>query len=64
MWLKANHKILQTAYLTLSSGLENQKYNRDEDYYLVIMDTETGMEIYRQKVIIDIAFADDFGFDI
>ena len=25
---------------------------------------ETGIEIYRQKVIIDIAFADDFGFDL
>ena len=48
----------------LKFRLRNQKYNRDEDYYLVIIDTETGMEIHRQKVIIDIAFADDFGFDI
>lgn len=48
----------------LKFRLRNQKYNRDEDYYLVIIDTETGMEIYKQKVIIDIAFADDFGFDI
>ena len=48
----------------LKFRLRNQKYSMNEKYYFVIMDMETGMEIYRQQVIIDIAFADDFGFDI
>lgn len=48
----------------LKFRLRNQKYSMNEKYYFVIMDMETGMEIYRQQVIIDIAFADDFGFDV
>ena len=48
----------------LKFSLRNKKYSRDEEYYFTITDAETGIEIYRQQVIIDIAFADDFGFDI
>lgn len=48
----------------LTFRFRNKKYSRDEKYYFMITDIETGMEIYRQQVIIDIAFADDFGFDI
>ncbi len=44
--------------------LRNKKYSRDEKYYFTITDIETDMEIYRQQVIIDIAFANDIGFDI
>ncbi len=45
-------------------NLKNQKYRRDKKYYLVAVATETGMEAFRHEVIIDIAFADNFGFDI
>lgn len=31
---------------------------------LVAVDAETRMEVLRHEVIIDISFADDFGFDI
>ena len=48
----------------LNFRLRNKKYTQDEKYYFTITDAETGIEIYRQQVIIDIAFADDFGFDI
>ena len=48
----------------LKFNFRNKKYSRDEEYYFTITNTETGMEIYRQQVMIDIAFADDFGFDI
>ena len=48
----------------LNFRLRNKKYTQDEKYYFTITDVETGIEIYRQQVIIDIAFADDFGFDI
>lgn len=48
----------------LRFNLKNQKYRRDKRYYLVATDTENGMEAFRHEVIIDIAFADDFGFDL
>ena len=48
----------------LKFNLRNKKYTRDEKYYFTIVDGETGMEIYREQVTIDITFADDFGFDI
>lgn len=48
----------------LQFNLRNKKYNRFDKYYLVATDNKTGVEVIRQEVIIDIAFADDFGFDI
>ena len=48
----------------LRFNLKNQKYRRDKKYYLVATDTATGMEAFSHEVIIDVAFADDFGFDI
>lgn len=41
---------------------KNKKYDKDKQYYLVIYDEESGLEQWRQPVIMDIAFADDFGF--
>ena len=41
---------------------KNKKYNKDKQYYLVVYDEESGLEQWRQPVIMDIAFADDFGF--
>lgn len=42
--------------------LKNQKYDRTKKYWLVVMDEASGLEAFRHPVIIDIAFADDFGF--
>lgn len=49
---------------SLSFNLKNKKYSKHDQNYLTITNTETGIEIYRQSIIIDVAFADDFGFDI
>ena len=41
---------------------KDKKYDKDKQYYLVVYDEESGLEQWRQPVIMDIAFADDFGF--
>ena len=41
---------------------KNKKYDKDKQYYLVVYDEGSGLEQWRQPVIMDIAFADDFGF--
>ena len=41
---------------------KNKKYDKDKQYYLVVYDEESGLEQWRQPVIMDIVFADDFGF--
>lgn len=40
---------------------KNKKYDPKKHYYLVALDTQTGLEAFRQEIAIDIAFADDFG---
>jgi len=42
----------------------NQKYDRGEQYYLIAVDTASGLEAFRHQVTMDLAFADDFGFGI
>jgi hypothetical protein len=42
--------------------LKNQKYNKNEDYYLIVKDKESEIEEIREKMMIDVLFADDFGF--
>ena len=41
---------------------KNKKYDKDKQYYLVAYDDTTGLESFRHPVIMDLAFADDFGF--
>ena len=48
--------------ILLRFTLKNQKYDRTKKYWLVVMDEATGLEAFRHPVMIDIAFADDFGF--
>ncbi len=43
-------------------NFKNKKYDKHKQYYLVVYDDATGLEIFRHPVIMDIAFADDFGF--
>ncbi len=46
----------------LRFALKNQPYNRGQRYYLVVREEQTGLEVSRREVVIDIPFADDFGF--
>ena len=41
---------------------KNKKYDKNKQYYLVVYDDATGIESFRHPVIMDLAFADDFGF--
>ena len=41
---------------------KNKKYDKDKQYYLVAYADTTGLERFRHPVIMDLAFADDFGF--
>lgn len=42
--------------------LKNKKYDRDVPHYLVVTDDATGAELFRHRVIMDMAFSDDYGF--
>lgn len=43
-------------------NFKNQKYDRSKQYYLVVSDANTEIELFRHNVVMDIAFADDFGW--
>ena len=46
----------------LRFNFKNKKYDKSQKYYLVAYDDKYDMEIIRHEIIMDIAFADDFGF--
>lgn len=52
----------QKRMFKLRFSFKNQKYDRYRKYYLIATDEKTGMEALRHEVMMDIAFADDFGF--
>ena len=52
----------QKRIFRLRFTFKNKKYDKDKQYYLVVYDEETGIEKWRHPVIMDLAFADDFGF--
>lgn len=41
---------------------KNKKYGKNQKYYLVAYDDNNSLEVLRHEVVMDIAFADDFGF--
>lgn len=43
---------------------KNRKYTKNEKYFLVLMDLDSGVETERYEFIFDIAFANDFGFSL
>lgn len=43
-------------------NFKNLKYNKDKQYYLVVTDDNTGLELFRHPVMMDLTFTDDFGF--
>lgn len=43
---------------------KDKKYDRDRQYYLVVYDDNSGLEVFRHPVMMDLAFTDDFGFGV
>lgn len=41
---------------------KNKEYGRDKKYYLIAYDESNDVEVFRHEVIMDVAFANDFGF--
>ncbi len=46
----------------LRFNFKDRQYNKSQKYYLVAYDTQNDIETLRHEIIMDIAFADDFGF--
>ena len=46
----------------LRFSFKNKKYSKDRKYYLIAYDDNNFREVLRHEVVMDIAFADDFGF--
>ncbi len=43
---------------------KNKKYDKESKYYLVAYDESNDVEVFRHEVIMDLAFSDNFGFDL
>lgn len=43
---------------------KNKKYDKSRKYFLVAYDDKNDLEILRHEIMMDIAFADDFGFNL
>ncbi len=43
---------------------KDKRYDRDKQYFIVAYDDNTGLEVFRHPMLMDLAFADDFGFDL
>ncbi|OUP58762.1 BREX-1 system phosphatase PglZ type A [Butyricicoccus pullicaecorum] len=41
---------------------KDKKYDKDKQYFFVVYDDTTGLEVFRHPVIMDLAFTDDYGF--
>lgn len=46
----------------LRFSFKNKQYNKSQKYYLVAFDDKNDIEVLRHEIVMDIAFADDFGF--
>jgi len=45
-------------------NFKNKAYDKTKRYYLVVVDAKNDVELFKHEVIMDIAFSNDFGFDI
>lgn len=54
----------QKRIFRLRFNFKNQPYDKSKRYYVVAYDEKNDLEILRHAVVIDIALADDFGFNI
>jgi hypothetical protein len=48
----------------LKFTFKNKKYDRNRKYYLVAYDEKNALEVIRHEIQIDLAFVDDFGFNV
>jgi uncharacterized protein (TIGR02687 family) len=48
----------------LKFNFKNKQYDKSKRYYLVAYDEKNDVEVLRHDVVMDIAFADDFGFGL
>ena len=66
---KINGDVILKCYLvkkisTILFTFKNKKYDKDRKYYLVAYDESNDVEVFRHEVIMDLAFSDNFGFDL
>lgn len=48
----------------LKFTFKNKQYDRNQKYYLVAYEEKNSLEVIRHEVKIDLAFVDDFGFNV
>jgi hypothetical protein len=53
----------QKRIFRLRFNFKNKQYDKTKYYYLVAYDEKNDLEILRHTVVMDIAFANDFGFN-
>ena len=58
----SNAKDTTKRMFRLRFNFKNKKYDKSQKYYLVAYDDKNDIEVLRHEIIMDIAFADDFGF--
>lgn len=54
----------QKRVFRLRFNFKNKKYDKARRYYLVAYDDKNNLEIIRHEIVMDLAFADDFGFNL
>lgn len=54
----------QKRIFRLKFQFKDKRYDREKRYFLVVYDDNTGLEVFRHPMVMDLAFADDFGFGI
>jgi uncharacterized protein (TIGR02687 family) len=54
----------QKRIFRLRFNFKNKQYNKSKHYYLVAYDENNNIEILRHAVMMDLAFADEFGFNV
>ncbi|SDE69912.1 PglZ domain-containing protein [Sporomusa acidovorans] len=54
----------QKRIFRLRFTFKNRQYDKSKKYYLVAYDMKNDLEVLRYDVVMDIAFANDFGFNV
>lgn len=54
----------QKRIFRLRFTFKNKQYDKSKKYYLVAYDMKNDLEVLRHDVVMDIAFANDFGFNV
>lgn len=48
----------------LRFNFKNKAYDKTKKYYLVAVDAKNDVELFKHEVVMDLAFSNDFGFDV